>query len=72
MSPFLARVSSVVHTQDTDFGRVLAVPNDVGSKLPRQEIDECSSLLHLPYDQKSELLQALDKYPECFSKKTGL
>jgi hypothetical protein len=69
---------SVIFDHDTDFGDVEEfIPPSVGANdvdcvlLPSQQID-ASKLSHLTDQQRTELLDILDKYPECFAEKPGL
>jgi hypothetical protein len=66
---------SVIFDHDTDFGDVEEfIPPSVGANdvdcvlLPSQQID-ASKLSHLSDQQRTELLDILDKYPECFVEK---
>jgi hypothetical protein len=69
LRPFLARVNAVMRECDVDFGRVVTAPDlvdDPGdSLLPSQKID-LNRLAHLTETERTELLQVLDRFPECF------
>lgn len=63
---------AVVYENDSDFGDI-SVLNSAAPEaelLPSQKIDS-DKLTHLSPQQKKELLDVLDKFPECFSDKPG-
>ena len=76
LRPYVTRVSNVgvINDSDFEFGDVSTLPHAADTlddhskpseKLPPEKI------AHLTPDQRHELLEVLDKYPECFSDRPG-
>jgi len=76
LRPYVARVSNigVINDSDCDFGDISTPPHVTdevcnapkpSDKLPPDKI------AHLTPDQRRELLEILDRYPECFSDRPG-
>jgi len=75
LRPYIARVSNVgvVNETDCEFGDISTPPDDTdepknlkpSEKLPPEK------LAHLTLAQRRELLDLLDRYPECFSDQPG-
>ena len=65
--------SALVYDQDCDFGDVAVVePNTRNTELlPSKKIDR-EKLSHLTETQRKELLDVLDKFPECFCDHTRI
>jgi len=69
--------SALVYDQDCDFGDVAVVePNDLSTFSHKNELlpsekNDREKLFHLTETQKKELLDVLDKFPECFSTTPG-
>ena len=65
---------AVVYENDTDFGQLNVIPSTLSQPstvvLPSEKIDP-ASISHLSCDQQLELLEVLDRYPECFSDVSG-
>ena len=64
---------AVIREEDIEFGRIATF--DVKShgeerQLPSQLIDK-ATLSHLSHKQQVELLELIDRFPECFSEKPG-
>ena len=64
---------AVIREEDVEFGRIATF--DVKShgeerQLPSQLIDK-ATLSHLSHKQQVELLELIDRFPECFSEKPG-
>ena len=57
------------YESDTDFGQLSTIPSAFSQPksilLPSQKIDP-ESISHLTPKQQTELLEVLDRYPECF------
>lgn len=66
---------AIIHDEDTDFGRVQTVAaaneNKAQSLLPSQRID-AKALAHLTADQRQELFEIIDQYPDVFRDEPGL
>ena len=76
LRPYVTRVSNVgvINDSDCEFGDVSATPHDTdklsdqmkpSEKLPPEKI------AHLTSEQRYELLEILDRYPDCFSDRPG-
>ena len=67
---------AIIHDRDEDFGHIEAFDPSSGDSLPpvkllpSQKIN-LDELTHLTEVQRAELLEVLDKYPECFSETSG-
>jgi hypothetical protein len=65
---------AIVYERDADFGPLHVVHSSVDERnrmlLPSQKID-LAALSHLSNSQRCELLEVLDRYPECFSEVPG-
>jgi len=65
---------AVVYENVTDFGQLNVIPSTLSQPsstvLPSEKIDP-AFLSHLSRDQQLELLEVLDRYPECFSDVPG-
>ena len=61
---------AVIYENDTDFGQLNVIPSTLSQPstvvLPSEKIDP-ASISHLSRDQQLELLEVLDRYPECYS-----
>jgi hypothetical protein len=73
LRPFVARVHSlgVIQEEDEAFGEIISTPylQDSGLK-PSQKIDS-ETVAHLNSEQRRELMDVLDRYPECWSDTPG-
>ena len=73
LRPFVVRVQSlgIIQEEDEDFGEVRATPplSDSGLK-PSQKLDP-QILAHLTIEQRREIVEVIDRYPECWSDKPG-
>jgi len=60
---------AVVYENDTDFGQLNVIPSTLSQPstvvLSSEKIDP-ASISHLSRNQQLELLEVLDRYPECF------
>ena len=65
---------TVIYENDTGFGQLNVILSTLSQPstvvLPSEKIDP-ASISHLSRDQKLELLEVLDRYPECFSDVPG-
>jgi len=63
-----------VYENDTDFGQLDVIPLTLSQPssvdLPSKKID-LTTISHLSSEQQVELLEVLDRYPECFSDTPG-
>ena len=63
---------AIMYESDTDFGQLSTIPSTLSQPksvlllIPSQKIDP-ESISHLTPKQQTELLEVLDRYPECFS-----
>jgi len=61
---------AITYESDTDFGQLSTIPSTLSQPksilLPSQKIDR-ESISHLTPKRQTELLEVLDRYPECFS-----
>ena len=73
LRPFVVRVQSlgIIQEEDEDFGEVTATPqlSDIGLK-PSQKLDP-QILAHSTIEQRREIVEVIDRYPECWSDKPG-
>ena len=73
MRPYMARVLNVGVINE--FGDISTPPNDTdrlnADNLKPSEKLPTEKLAHLTMDQRQELLELLDRYPECFSDRPG-
>jgi len=72
LRPYIARVSNigVINVSDCEFGDLSTAPIDadkLDDQLKPSEKIPPEKLSHLTPDQRRELLEILDRYPECFS-----
>ena len=73
---YVARVSNVgvINDSDCDFGDISTPPNvtdTVNDAMKPSEKLPPDKIAHLTPDQRRELLEILDRYPECFSDRPG-
>jgi len=64
----------VINYSDCDFGHVSTAPHDVdkiSDQLKPSEKFPPEKIAHLTPEQRRELLEILDRYPECFSDRPG-
>jgi len=73
LRPYVARVSSVgvINDSDVEFGFVSTPDTNKIDELKPSEKLPPDKIAHLTPDQRNELLEILDKYPECFSDQPG-
>ena len=65
---------AIVYGDDTDFGKLDVIPSMLSQPstvvLPNEKIDP-AAISNLSRDQQLQLLEVLDRYPECFSNVPG-
>jgi hypothetical protein len=68
LRPLIAKVQTVIHQRDADFGRILTVPTTKDQvELPSKGIN-LSSLSHSLHDEPQAILALLDEFSDCFLK----
>lgn len=65
---------AIIREADEDFGELSSIPHQIHEQksveLPSSKID-LAAIAHLSEERQAELLQVLDRYPECFSETPG-
>ena len=66
-----AHAGGVINDEDGEFGEIAATPNLTSATLKPSDRVEAGKLAHLGPQQRRQLLNVLDRYPECFDEKPG-